>query len=156
MKLRDDQWKKLEPLLIGTPGDPGANGHNNRLFIEAMLWIASNNRSWQDLPAQFGKSSTAYMRFRRWNQSGFWRHLLQSQSDDVGLSQILGLIASYDDQYTKRAEQRLTRRGRVITPKPASNPDQPVQSVDDLPVSTERQLHWVGLVDERWSNIEIC
>ena len=155
MKLRDDQWKKLEPLLIGTPSDPGVSGHNNRLFIEAILWIASNNRSWQDLPARFGKFSTAYMRFRRWNQNGFWHHLLQSQTDDIGLSQILGLIVSYDDRYTKRAEQRLARRARVITPKSASNSDQPVQSANDVSVSTEQPLHWVRLVDEKCSNIEI-
>jgi transposase len=37
--LRDDQWKRLEPLLPGKAGDRGATGRDNRLFLEAVLWI---------------------------------------------------------------------------------------------------------------------
>jgi len=37
--LRDDQWNRIESLLSGKAGDRGATGNNNRLFIEAILWI---------------------------------------------------------------------------------------------------------------------
>jgi hypothetical protein len=30
----------MEPHCLGKPGDPGRSGKNNRLFVEAVLWIA--------------------------------------------------------------------------------------------------------------------
>jgi transposase len=65
MKLRDEQWQKLEPLLTGKQSDPGANAKNNRLFIEGVLWIVLNNSLWRHLPQRFGSSSTAYWRKAR-------------------------------------------------------------------------------------------
>jgi transposase len=38
--LTDAQWAKMEPLCLGKPGDPGRRGKDNRLFVEAVLWIA--------------------------------------------------------------------------------------------------------------------
>jgi len=39
-QLRDGQWKRLEALLLGKVGDRGRSGADNRLFVEAVLWIA--------------------------------------------------------------------------------------------------------------------
>jgi transposase len=40
--LTDAQWSKMEPLCLGKPGDPGRRGKDNRLFVEAVLWIAQS------------------------------------------------------------------------------------------------------------------
>ncbi len=48
--LRDDQWEKLEPLLPGKVGDRGATAQDNRLFVEAVLWIVRTGSPWRDLP----------------------------------------------------------------------------------------------------------
>ncbi|MBC3937041.1 transposase [Undibacterium rugosum] len=40
MLLRDDQWKRIEKLLPGMTGGGGRAGVVNRLFVEAVLWIA--------------------------------------------------------------------------------------------------------------------
>ena len=37
--LRDDQWDRIKGLLPGKRGDPGATAGDNRLFVEAVLWI---------------------------------------------------------------------------------------------------------------------
>jgi transposase len=37
--LTDAQWAKIEPHCLGKPTDPGRSGRNNRLFLEAVLWI---------------------------------------------------------------------------------------------------------------------
>ena len=37
--LRDDQWNRIEGLLPGKATDYGVTAQNNRLFIEAVLWI---------------------------------------------------------------------------------------------------------------------
>ena len=38
--LPNDQWERIKDLLPGKKGDPGKTGRDNRLFIEAVLWIA--------------------------------------------------------------------------------------------------------------------
>ena len=37
--LTGAQWAKMEPHCLGKPTDPGRSGRNNRLFLEAVLWI---------------------------------------------------------------------------------------------------------------------
>ncbi|MFP6720633.1 MAG: IS5/IS1182 family transposase, partial [Candidatus Poribacteria bacterium] len=38
--LRNNQWEGIKDLLPGKEGDPGKTGADNRLLIEAVLWIA--------------------------------------------------------------------------------------------------------------------
>jgi transposase len=49
LPLRDDQWVRIEPLLHGKAGDRGRTGADNRLFVEAMLWMARTGAPWRDL-----------------------------------------------------------------------------------------------------------
>ena len=50
--LRDDQWKRIESLLSGKSSDCGVTGKDNRLFIEAVLWICRTGAPWRDLPTR--------------------------------------------------------------------------------------------------------
>lgn len=36
--LREDQRERIKDLLPGCPGRAGANGRDNRLFVEAVLY----------------------------------------------------------------------------------------------------------------------
>ena len=40
LALSDAMWARLAPLLPGKPGDPGRSAADNRLFMEAVLWMA--------------------------------------------------------------------------------------------------------------------
>ena len=64
--LTDAQWAKMEPLCLGKPGDPGRRGKDNRLFVEAVLWIARTGSPWRDLPPLFGHWNSVFTRFRDW------------------------------------------------------------------------------------------
>ena len=33
------QWRKMEPHCLGKASDPGRTGSDNRMFIEAVLWV---------------------------------------------------------------------------------------------------------------------
>ena len=44
----------MEPLCLGKPGDPGRRDKDNRLFVEAVLWIAHTGSPWRDLPPSLG------------------------------------------------------------------------------------------------------
>jgi transposase len=53
------------PLLPGKPGDPGRSGADNRLFLEAVLWIVRTGSPWRDLHESFGNWNSVFRRFRR-------------------------------------------------------------------------------------------
>lgn len=38
--LRDDQRERMKDALPGKATDPGRTGADNRLFIDAVMWIA--------------------------------------------------------------------------------------------------------------------
>ncbi|AIY42950.1 Mobile element protein [Collimonas arenae] len=109
-ELRDDQWQKLAPMLHGKDGDPGAKGRNNRLFINAVLWISSEKRQWIDIPLHFGNWNTVYMRFRRWNEDGNWHKLAVKLQDDPELSALFGDIARYGEQCYRQLKNKTSRR----------------------------------------------
>jgi len=46
--LTDAQWAKMEPHCLGKPRDPGRSGRNNRLFLEAVLWIVRTGSPWRE------------------------------------------------------------------------------------------------------------
>ena len=75
--LRDDQWHRIEHLLAGKASDPGVTAKDNRLFIEAVLWIARTGAPWRDLPERFGNWNTIYKNFDRWSKAGVWARVLE-------------------------------------------------------------------------------
>jgi transposase len=80
--LNDEQWERVAPLLPGKPGDPGRSASDNRIFFEAVLWMARVGAPWRDLPETFGNWNTAFRRFRRWAQKGVFERLFQVLSGD--------------------------------------------------------------------------
>jgi putative transposase len=89
MVLSERQWERIAPELPGKPGDPGVTARDNRLFIEAVLWIARTGAPWRDLPTEFGKWFTTYTRFWRWAQKGVWERLFETLSDDPDFEYVL-------------------------------------------------------------------
>ncbi|HEY1858195.1 IS5 family transposase [Acidocella sp.] len=80
--LTDAQWAKMEPHCLGKPSDPGRSGKDNRLFLEAVLWIARTGSPWRDLPPFFGKWNTVFKRYSDWVKAGVFRRLFEAVSDD--------------------------------------------------------------------------
>ena len=87
--LTDAQWAKMEPLCLGKPGDPGRSGKDNRLFVEAVLWIARTGSPWRDLPERFGKWNSVFQRFNRWCKRGVWQRVLEALGGDPDLEHLL-------------------------------------------------------------------
>jgi transposase len=78
--LSDEQWSRVEPLLPGKPGDPGRSGADNRLFMEAVLWIARTGSPWRDLHGEFGRWNSVFRRFRRWAKKGVFEKAFNALS----------------------------------------------------------------------------
>ena len=83
--LRNDQWERVEHLLPGKASDPGVTARDNRLFLEAVLWIARTGAPWRDLPPQLGNWHNTYTRFSRWGKTDVWQRLIEAVSDDSDL-----------------------------------------------------------------------
>ena len=75
----------MELLCLGKPGDPGRSGTNNRLFVEAVLWIVRTGSPWRDLPPAFGNWSSVYTRFRDWVRADVFKRLFDAVSDEPDL-----------------------------------------------------------------------
>ncbi|HEY9346241.1 MAG TPA: IS5 family transposase [Inquilinus sp.] len=80
--LTDAQWAKMEPLCLGKPTDPGRSGKDNRLFVEAVLWIVRTGSPWRDLPAVFGKWNSVFTRYRGWVKADVFVRLFEACSDE--------------------------------------------------------------------------
>jgi putative transposase len=79
--ISDKDFERIAPLLPGQAGKPGRNAQDNRLFIDAVLWIARTGAPWQDLPERFGKPNTIYKRFTRWGKRGLWQEIHHALQD---------------------------------------------------------------------------
>ena len=82
LMLKDEQWERIAPLVPGKEGDPGRSGEDNRLFLEAVLWIARTGSPWRDLPEYFGKWFSVWKRFRRWALKGVFETIFTTLSGD--------------------------------------------------------------------------
>ena len=80
--LSDAQWERVAPLLPGKAGDPGRSAADNRLFLEAVLWMARVGAPWRDLPETFGNWNSTFKRFRRWAHKGVFEELFKLLSGD--------------------------------------------------------------------------
>jgi len=79
--LTDAQWAMMEPHCLGKPIDPGRSGGDNRLFVEAVLWIVRTGSPWRDLPAFFGKWNSVFTRYRNWVKADVFVRLFEACSD---------------------------------------------------------------------------
>jgi transposase len=82
MLLSEAQYEKIAPLLPGKSGDPGRTAANNRLFVEAVLWMVRTGAPWRGLPHGFGCWNTAFRRFRRWSKNRVFEKIFNALSGD--------------------------------------------------------------------------
>ena len=76
--LTDAHWRRTEPLIPGKEGDKGRHGEDNRLFVDAVLWVARAGAPWRDLPDEFGNWNSVFQRFRRWARNGVWERIFSA------------------------------------------------------------------------------
>jgi transposase len=80
-ELSDEQWVRVEGLLPGKTGDPGQPAKDNRLFLDAVLWIVRTGAPWRDLPERFGDWNSTFQRFNRWAKKGVWLRVFDALQD---------------------------------------------------------------------------
>ena len=80
-ELSDEEYQRIADLLPGRPEDLGFTARDNKLFLDAVLWIARTGAPWRDLPERFGPWNSVYQRFRRWAEKGTWERVFAALQD---------------------------------------------------------------------------
>ena len=89
-ELTDQEWTRIKDLL--PPEKSGKHGRpskDNRMILNAMVWIAWNGAPWRDLPERYGPWETVYSRFRKWINDGILDNIFR----------VLGLDAELDELF---------------------------------------------------------
>jgi|TARA_B100001971_G_scaffold167836_1_gene159085 putative transposase len=87
--LSDCQWDRIKDLIRGKKTDRGVTGSDNRLFVDAVLWIARTGAPWRDLPPELGHWNSVWRRFARWSKAGVWESLFKALTDDPDFEYVI-------------------------------------------------------------------
>lgn len=122
-ELTDAQWERIRGLLHGKTGDPGRTAADNRLFVNAVLFVLKIGIPWEDLPERYGKPNTIWKRFDRWCAASVWEQIARTLGDlDLEELQMDSTtvkahpVASTGRRL--RAEKRGRRRQATARPQP--------------------------------------
>jgi transposase len=80
-ELTDEQWDAIKDLLPGKEGDPGVTAKDNRLFMNAIRFVAKTGVPWRDLPERFGHWHNVFQRFNRWCKKGVFKRIFETLCD---------------------------------------------------------------------------
>ncbi|MBY3224594.1 IS5 family transposase [Rhizobium laguerreae] len=87
--LRDDQWERIRGFVPG--GTKGKRGPrtNNRLFLDALLWMARSGSRWRDLPERLGDYRSVKRRYYRWIEVGVLDEMLAMLAREADLEWLM-------------------------------------------------------------------
>ena len=102
--LTDERWAAMAPLVDAAKRHKGGQPPrlSDRLFFEALLYLARTGVPWRDLPAEFGAWDAVYNRFRRWVASGALRRLFELLTADPAFGEVRRVLV---DSTTVRAHR---------------------------------------------------
>jgi len=116
-ELRDDQWERIAGLLPGKATDRGVTAKDNRLFVDAVLWIARSGSHWRELPEMFGNWNSVFTRYNRWSKANVWERVFQALSGDPDFEYVL-----MDSTVVRAHQHSAGAKGGMRRRKPLADP----------------------------------
>jgi SRSO17 transposase/transposase len=83
--LTEREWQRVQPVLPPQRPWTGRPRHDHRTVLNGILAIVGTERSWREMPAEYGKWEAAYKRYRLWCDEGRWERIiaaLTGEDDD--------------------------------------------------------------------------
>lgn len=120
--LTDAQWEKIEPHCSGKATERGVTAKDNRLFVEAVLWISQTGSSWRSLPEFFGSWHTIYVRFSRWKKKGIWTRIIQALEDEPKVADVLMFAVVGRTQHARITPASARSSGAIAADRPVPVP----------------------------------
>ena len=88
-ELTDQEWEQFAPLLPAQNTEkPGRPPKDNRLMLNAMVWLARSGAAWRDLPERYGPWTSVYSRFRKWIDDGILDNIFRVLSLEAELEDL--------------------------------------------------------------------
>ncbi|MEX3606213.1 MAG: IS5 family transposase [Burkholderia sp.] len=87
--LSDEIWNKVQAILTGKEGDRGQRHPAIAGSSKRYGGIARTGSPWRDLPAEFGRWHTVYIRFSRWRSQGVWPRVANALAGETEIEHIL-------------------------------------------------------------------
>lgn len=112
-ELTDIEWEQIKDLL--PPEQTGKRGRppkENRMMLNAMVWLARSGAAWRDLPERYGPWESVYSRFQKWVNDGILDNIFRILSLDAELSEI-----SIDSTIVRAHQASAGAKKGRITPK---------------------------------------
>jgi putative transposase len=113
--ITDDLWTVMGPCVVQakrykcgqSPALP------ERMFFEAVLYVARTGIPWRDLPGEFGAWDAVYNRFRRWIASGSLAKLFELLTDRPAFADVKRvLVDATNIRAHRHAAGASKKRGR--------------------------------------------
>lgn len=60
-ELSDEQWEQIKEMF--PKAKTGRPPKDNRIMMNAILWLARSGAAWADIPERYGSYKTVYSRF---------------------------------------------------------------------------------------------
>jgi putative transposase len=141
--LTDEVWQEiaivLDKVKHSKAGCPPQQ--SDRLFIEAVLYVARTGIPWRDLPAQFGHWDAVYHRFRRWEHRGVWQKLWQTlQAEEFPVAKQLFIDSTIVRAHQHAAGALKKTADRLHRPWDALGEAFPRKSTWDVSMRPRRSL----------------
>ena len=114
--LDEVAWARMAPQIIGYERTRGSSGRDNRMFVEAVLWIVRTGSPWRDLPEVFGSWNSAFRRFSRWSAKGVWHRIFAAMADDPDFEYLIV------DSTIVRAHQHAAGAKKGLRVRPLADP----------------------------------
>ena len=85
-ELTEEQWNRIKDLIPHSRMGPPRK--DDRLMLNAMLWLARSGAGWEDLPERYGPWKTVYSRFCKWRDDGTFLRIFEVLTQDSDMENL--------------------------------------------------------------------
>lgn len=85
-ELTDEQWERVKDFIHHSK--MGRPPKDDRMMLNAMLWMARSGAGWEDLPERYGSWKTVYSRFRKWRDDGTFLSIFQALGENADMENL--------------------------------------------------------------------
>lgn len=85
-ELTDEQWNRVKDMIVHTK--MGRPPKDDRLMLNAILWLARSGAGWEDLPERYGPWKTVYSRFCKWRDDGTFLRIFEVLTQDSDMENL--------------------------------------------------------------------
>ena len=69
------QWKAIAAIVESTRGTCGGTRTDLRRAVDGIRWVLHTGAKWREIPAEYGRATTAWRWYERWCGDGTWQQI---------------------------------------------------------------------------------